>query len=554
MKLIRNAFAASIAVAALAVAACSSHGSNSTGTAGNTNPGQGQIGSLNGTVGNTGTVGAHLTIGTGVNVTALSWTIQGVGANENGYTGTVNIGDAQSVEWVAGGINAGTYTIIVTGSDSSGDPCNGSSASFNVTAGATVQAGLFVTCIVPPDSSFAADVHTGSVEVDASVTLVGTPPVACPGITSLSINPAEQVAGVPAQLNLVTTGPTPVITWTVSPAGDGTFSNVNAANPTFTCTNSTSNPLTITATVANPDSGLCAGQTFTTLSAFFNCESGTLTCAQINPATPNACTGADGGSTCVNFQTDVNNCGSCGHTCTAGTPVCQAGICIAPPPVACTGFTAGANTPAGCVTCPASPNGVCTATEQVIIAHDILKNAQLAGAPKTTSCYSCLVINACLDSSAAAFPAGNGSGIAVTNSECGDPSGAGDNPPFNNVNVSGASAAATAACIDALSCALTSNNTSPASECSLSQAPPSVSNCYCGADTGSTCLSSPAAAIGVCASKIAADIGTTDPTTVLSHFTDTTFSGGGVGLAILNCGLTAPATPPAAAKCPTCFN
>jgi len=63
-----------------------------------------------------------------------------------------------------------------------------------------------------------------------------------------------------------------------------------------------------------------------------------------------------------------------------------------------------------------------------------------------------------------------------------------------------------------------------------------------------------ASAIGVCASIIDTDIGSTDPTTVLSHFTDTTFSPGGVGLAILNCGLTAPAAPPAAAKCPTCFN
>ncbi|MGA7123885.1 MAG: hypothetical protein WBY94_27530, partial [Polyangiaceae bacterium] len=278
---------------------------------------------------------------------------------------------------------------------------------------------------------------------------------------------------------------------------------------------------------------------------------GTLTCAQINPALPNACTGSDGGATCVNFTSDANNCGSCGHVCGVATPVCNAGTCVAPLPVPCTGFAGGVNTPAGCVTCPASANGVCTVTEQHIINHDILKNGQLGGAPKTTSCYSCLVLNACIDSSAAAFPAGNGSGIAVTNSECGDPNGLGTNPPFDNPN---ASTSNPANCLSALTCALTSNGANPASECSLSQAPPSVSNCYCGANTGSLCLSSPASAIGVCASIIDTDIGSTDPTTVLSHFTDTTFSPGGVGLAILNCGLTAPATPPAAAKCPTCFN
>ena len=565
MKLIRNAFAASIAVAALAVAACSGHGSSSTGTASNTNPGQGQIGSLNGTAGNTGTVGAHLTIATGVNVTALSWTISNGtsfnGFTGNSYNGVVNIGDAQSVEWVAGGITAGNgYVITITGSDSAGDPCNGTSASFSVAAGATVQAGLFVTCVAPPDSSLAADVNTGTVEVDAGVSYVGTPPVQCPGITSLSINPAEITLGQTAQLNLSTTSPTPIITWSVtgiSPVtASGSFSNVNAANPTFQCSSGNSQ-VQVTATVslaADAGGSLCVGKTFTTLSALVNCEGSGIVCVA---PTPNAC-GPDGGQVCTNTQTDLNNCGTCGHVCPAdgGTPTCTAGVCgtVAVAATPCTGFSGGVNTPAGCVTCPASANGVCTATEQIIINHDILKNGQTAGAPKTTSCYSCLVLNACIDSSAANFPAGNGSGIAVTNSECGDPSGAGDNPPFNNVNVSGASAAATTACTDALTCALTSNGANPASECSLSQAPPSVSNCFCGANTGSTCLSSPASAIGVCASIIDTDIGSTDPTTVLSHFTDTTFSPGGVGLAILNCGLTAPATAPAAAKCPTCFN
>jgi len=147
---------------------------------------------------------------------------------------------------------------------------------------------------------------------------------------------------------------------------------------------------------------------------------------------------------------------------------------------------------------------------------------------------------------------GNGSGTDVTNSECGDPNGPGANFPFDNPNVSGASVAATQRCLDALNCALNSNGSTP--NCTKSEAPHSVSNCYCGANTGSTCLASPASAIGVCASNIATDLGTTDPTTALGKFTDTTYSPGGVGLAILNCALTAPATTPAAATCPTCFS
>ncbi len=550
MDLFRNAFAASSVAAAFLLFNCSTLGARSTGDGMSGNSPTGHVGVVGGTAGSTGIVGAFLSIGAGVSLTSLDWRI---GNGGTPYTGTVNIGDAQSVEWVAGGIQAGSgYTLTVTGTDNQGDPCNGSTALFTVLAGATVQVSLSVTCVVPTDATVAADIETGSVEVDASVTLMGTPPVACPGITSLSINPAEQMAGVPVQLNLMTTGPAPLITWSVSPPGDGTFSNVNAPNPTFTCTNATQNPLTITATVGLPDSGLCVGQSVTTLSAFFNCESGALSCAQINSALPNACPGADGGTTCVDTQSDPNNCGGCGHVCPpAFGATCCHGSCLGGPPTACTVAPCGVCGP-NSVQCAASPNGVCTPTEALIVAHDVIKNGQGPGINTNGSCYTCLVANACLDSSGSGPPpAGNGSGIAVTSSECGDPNGAGVNPPFDNPN---ASTSNPASCLSALSCALTSNGANPASECSLSQLPASVSNCYCGANTGSSCLSSPAAPIGACASIIDTDIGSTDPTTVLSHFTDPTFSPGGVGLAILSCGLTAPATPPAAAKCPTCFN
>ncbi|MGA7122265.1 MAG: hypothetical protein WBY94_19335, partial [Polyangiaceae bacterium] len=205
---------------------------------------------------------------------------------------------------------------------------------------------------------------------------------------------------------------------------------------------------------------------------------------------------------------------------------------------------------ANSVHCAASANGVCTATEALIVSYDIAYNGQGPGENLTTSCYTCMVVNACIDGSGASGPGptGNGSGD-VTNSECGDPNGPGVNFPFDNANVSGASMAATQRCLDALNCALNSNGSSP--NCTKSEVPHSVSNCYCGANTGSNCLTSPASPIGVCASNIATDLGTTDPTTVEGKFTDTTYSAGGVGLAILNCALTAPATAPAAATCPT---
>jgi hypothetical protein len=471
MQLFRNTFAAGEVATALVLFNCSSQGVPSTGGSMSGNSPPGHVGIIAGTAGNTGIVGAYLSIGAGVSLTSLDWRISNGGTP---YTGTVNIGDAQSVEWVAGGIQAGSgYTLTGTGTDNHGDPCNGGTALFTVVAGATVQVSLSVTCVIPTDAAVAADIETGSVEVDASVTLVGTPPVACPGITSLSINPAEQMAGAPVQLNLMTTGPAPLITWSVSPPGDGSFSNANAPNPTFTCTNATQNPLTITATVGLPDSGLCAGQSVTTLSAFFNCESGALSCAQINPALPNACPDADGGTTCVDVNTDPNNCGGCGHVCppALGATCCH-GSCEGQPPTACVAAPCGVCGP-NSVLCSGSPNGVCTPTEALIVAHDVLKNGQGPDINTDGGCYTCLVANACLDSSGSGPPpAGNGSGTAVTNAECGDPNGPGLNPPFDNPNVSLTNVGQ---CLDALACTLTTDGTNPASECSLSQPPASVS-------------------------------------------------------------------------------
>jgi len=56
----------------------------------------------------------------GAHLTSLDWAING----PNTYTGAVTIGDAQSIEWIIGGIVAGDgYTITVTATDTSGDPC-----------------------------------------------------------------------------------------------------------------------------------------------------------------------------------------------------------------------------------------------------------------------------------------------------------------------------------------------------------------------------------------------------------------------------------------------
>jgi hypothetical protein len=286
MDLVRYSPGAGLVAWAAAVISCSGPvvkaGSAGVGTATVSSGSPARVGVVGSNGRDTGTVGGHLSLGTGVSLTSLEWAITNGG---NPYTGTVDIGDAQAVEWVAGGILQGTgYTLTVSGSDTEGDPCSGTTMPFTVLAGETVQVVLAVTCLVPGDSAVAGDVTTGSAEVDASVTLTTSTFIACPSITSLSINPAAEVIGTPVQLGVTTKGPHPMITWTVTPASDGTFSDASAATPTFTCATTAHNPLTITATLAASDSGLCTGQEVTALSAFFDCEPPAAPCGKADAA------------------------------------------------------------------------------------------------------------------------------------------------------------------------------------------------------------------------------------------------------------------------------
>jgi hypothetical protein len=292
--------------------------------------------------GNVGSVTMQLDIGPGTAVTSVDWTIaNGV----NTYSGEALIGDAQSAEFAAGGILAGSgYTVTLTATDSQGDPCTGASAPFSVSAGAVTQTVLVVVCTAPPDGSIAADVTTGPVEVDAGFSRVTAPMTACPGISAFSISPAEINPSQTAALSLQTVGPTPSIAWSV-PAGGGTFGNASAASTTFACSSPGPSQVTVTATVGLPDSSVCAGQQFTTMSAFVNCEpqcttaagcpvsttacmtpvcTGT-TCGFSNAAQGTACNDSggsicDGAGTCVTPSFDVVRLGN-GSAVTAGVTV-----------------------------------------------------------------------------------------------------------------------------------------------------------------------------------------------------------------------------------------
>jgi hypothetical protein len=101
---------------------------------------------------------------------SLDWVISGPSGY---YSGTIYFSDAHSLEFVTGGIQAGSgYTITLAGTDRFGDPCSGTSAPFDVFAGEVSGADVLITCNASGgDAAAPANVTTGSVGVEAGVVL-----------------------------------------------------------------------------------------------------------------------------------------------------------------------------------------------------------------------------------------------------------------------------------------------------------------------------------------------------------------------------------------------
>jgi hypothetical protein len=597
MKLIRNALAATF-IAAISVAACSTQ-QGTTGTGGN----GGNVGTLPG-YGNDGlgSVGLHLQIGNGVVLQNLSYNITG----PQSFSGTVPIGDAQSIEFVVGGLPAGgPYTIVITGTDSNGDPCTGTSATFSIIAGQTSSTVVTITCTEPADASNAADVSTGNVAIDASVNLITASAYNCPGISGLSITPAEIIAPQTAALDITTVqaaGGTPgtlTINWTttggffVNDAGANVATSASAA-PTFNCGSFTGTAV-VTATIGltgtnnGVDAGdVCGSAPFQTISSNIVCEVGgqlicvgstpttcgtgssaictnlssdpnncgtcgkvcpsaeacvSGTCACTNSADPNFC-----GSVCTNTNTDTNNCGSCGNICPASTPNCSGGTCSAPLATVCTTAPCANNT----ITCTNNKtNGACTATEAAFVQIDI--NTKLVtGSPtgtvadgaNATTCLGCLNNSQCIDIG------------KITGLECGDITGA--NSSFTSANGVVTSSAALA-CINSLNCITGTTGFDTTLNANCASDPAGISYCSCGAGGFATNSNNNAGTIGcsqdtlatlngVCNTTELSGMNTDAPGTFVANYTTTSVGPSGFANQILACAIN-PNN-----NCTMCFN
>jgi hypothetical protein len=115
------------------------------------------------------------------------------------------------------------------------------------------------------------DASTGSVDITADATLSQQAAVSCPGISAFSIVPAAVLVDQPAQINLSTVGPTPLVTWTViggtiEPSTD----DAGGGNWVFQCNGP--GTASVSVAVGLPDTDLCEGQNFTTYSAAVVCQ------------------------------------------------------------------------------------------------------------------------------------------------------------------------------------------------------------------------------------------------------------------------------------------
>jgi hypothetical protein len=230
---------------------------------------------------NTGTVGLSLAIAPGLSISKVNWTIHNPSLLAADMTGTADVSQSQTIQFVVGGLPVGgAYTVALSATTSSGLSCGGSAA-FSISASATSNVTVNVVCA-------ATSVDAGS---NGSVNIGGTVTVAneCAAVSSLSASPSSvNVGGVIGLLaqGADSTGNSSDVTFSwaaTGGTGSGTLSGTATANPTFICM--TAGPVTVTVTASISDGG--ADCTNNTASVALTCTaSASLGDASMPPPAP----------------------------------------------------------------------------------------------------------------------------------------------------------------------------------------------------------------------------------------------------------------------------
>jgi hypothetical protein len=219
-------------------------------------------------------------------------------------------------------------------------------------------------------------------------------------------------------------------------------------------------------------------------------------------------------------------------------------------PVPCT--TAGQT---NCVECDQNTDHLCTPTEAILLTRDIEKGLYSGNLPAPTvsmtggSCYECLAVNDCVDSTAMGF----------TGLECGDLVAASAvQPCLDTLNcVLGSPQAGTAGATGTPNPAVTS--VSLAADCT--NAGDGVFNCFCGSNDMNTtvCGAAPTVAVaqatspnGACQTQVFAGTGTTSSTANSTIIGDLSNVNLGAGLAF-SIPICAGSNQNAGQACPQCY-
>lgn len=270
-----------------------------------------------------GIVSLRLQVAPGVSIDQIDWTISNPTLLAADRTGTVDVSQSATIQFVVGGLPAGGgYTITLRATTSTGVGCVGS-ALFTVAPGATasVMAGL-VCGATSVDAG-----GNGSVAVSTPVSIA-----MCAAVSALSASPSSVAVGGAISLSaqgVDSSGSSSDVSFswlTTAGPGNGAFSSTTSASPTFTCTAAGPVTLTVAASVLDASTALCTNDT----------ASVSLTCTQCSGPTPpdfgqgcGSCGGTAqcGGSCSVPTPGDLGTgCGSCG-----GTVRCDGSCSIATP-------------------------------------------------------------------------------------------------------------------------------------------------------------------------------------------------------------------------------
>jgi len=244
-----------VSVAGAQVVGCSSPGTSPVGGSTPAQASGGDPGAASGE--NAGSVGMALTLPGGAVINSVNWTVTGPnGGATVVQTGTVNVGNSQTITFVVGGIPAGAgYSIALSGQSTDGSVTCAGSAQFATTARTTTNVSVALQCSTPT--------------ADAGSALVNGTTFNCAAWNSAAASPAETTVGNSVTLAASATGPNPAgltYAWsTTGGTGSGTIDSPTSSTAHLTCT--TAGTVTVTLAVADgpvPDGGTCNPSVATT--------------------------------------------------------------------------------------------------------------------------------------------------------------------------------------------------------------------------------------------------------------------------------------------------